>query len=514
MHKRNLLAISLLLLIMACQNNKPEKGNGNNEDYTSGDTTIVEVWWSSELLPGSPKWFTDPPAASEIKYKLDKQPNIRFRHNDNRKALNINIDPSQQFQSILGIGIALEGTTINAMRKNKTDEELSEIIKAFIDPQKGIGFNMFRLCIGLSDFSDGRSVSEHPQGFYSYQETPDEPFSIQRDIDYGKIAMIKKVQEVAEQLNPPEELTFFASAWSPPPWMKTSGALIKGTLKPGYEKQLAKYFRNFVEAYEDLGIPIHAITIQNEPNWEPDTYPGMRLSPQQEADIVRATYEEFHDNLNGKREINTKLWINDHNFEDWENANEVLTTLGAEDKKHYVDAVAFHNYIDGDSISYMSRLQKLHPSVNMQMTEHSEWGVTGMNNIQQYFLHGSQSYMYWVAMTTQVLNEHNQSPYADVVELSPTLMVEKEPKSPKYYTTPEYYLIGLFSKFIKPGAVRIGCDYGSTDKVTAIAFKGPNGKIICVLVNQTEEEQLLQLTYNEHTFTSNLPAKTAGTYRW
>ena len=510
MLNKNLLTLSLFLFILACQTNRPNKGYDNSKD----NTTVVEVWWSSELLPGSSKWYTDPPAPSEIKYKLDKQPNIRFRHDSKPMAFNINIDPSQQFQSILGIGMALEGTTINAMRRNKTDEEVSENIRAFIDPQKGIGLSMFRLGIGLSDFSDGRKVSDHPQGFYSYQDTPEVPFSIQRDIDYGKIAMIKKVQEVAEQLNPPEKLTFFASAWSPPPWMKTSSALIKGTLKPGYEKQLAKYFRNFIEAYEDLGIPIHAITIQNEPNYEPDAYPGMSLSPQQEGDIVRATYEEFHNNLNGKREINTKLWINDHNFENWGNANEVLNTLGSENKKHYVDAVAFHNYIGGDSISHMSRLQKLHPSINMQLTEHSEWGVSGMNNIQQYLLHGSQSYMYWVAMTTQVLDEHNQSPYADVNNLSPTLMVEKESNSPKFYTTPEYYLIGQFSKFIRPGAVRIGCEYGSINKVTAIAFKNPSGKIICVLVNQTDEEQLLQLTYNEHAFTCNLPAKTVGTYRW
>lgn len=486
--------------------------NSQISDNTSDDP--VQVWWSSELLPGSSQWYTHPPAESGIKHKLDIQPNIRFGHNDEKKAFNINIDPAKQFQSILGIGMALEGTTINAMRKNKTDEELSDVIKAFIDPKTGIGFNMFRLCIGLSDFSDGRSVSDHPQGFYTYQETPEEPFSIQKDIDYGKIAMIKKVQQVAEQLNPSQKLTFFASAWSPPPWMKTSDNLIKGTLKPGYEKQLATYFRNFVEAYEDLGIPIYAITIQNEPNFEPNAYPGMRLSPQQEADIVRATYEEFHSDLNGKSEIKTKLWINDHNFEDWNNANEVLTTLGAEGKKHYVDAVAFHNYIGGDSISHMSKLQNLHPSVDMQMTEHSEWGVAGMNEIQQYFIHGSQSYMYWVAMTTRVLDEHNQSPYNNIIELSPTLLIEKESDSPEYYATPEYYLIGQFSKFIRPGAVRIGCDYGSIDKVTAVAFKNPGGQIVCVLVNQTSEDQLVQLTYNRQTVTSNLPAKTVGSYLW
>ncbi len=479
------------------------------------DKSEIRVWWSSELLPGSEKWYTDPPAPEEIPHKLDRQENISWNDfRDGEDLTTIVVQPENTYQSILGIGMALEGTTLYAMRKNKTEEQLKEVIRAFIDPVAGIGLNLFRLPIGSCDFSDGRSVSDHPKGFYSYQDTPESEFSIQRDIELGKIDMIRRVQEVAASMNPARSLKFFATCWSPPPWMKTSEALIGGTLKPGYENRLARYFRQFVEAYEAEGIPIYALTMQNEPNFVPPAYPGMLLSPAQEKQIVEATYREFHENAEGKREIDTRLWINDHNFEDWENADTILAELAAEGKGHYVDAVAFHNYIAGDSVSHMSKLKSMYPETDMQLTEHSEWGTSGMFNIQQYFRHQSRSYMYWVAMTTRQLDEHNQSPYNNLKSLSPTLLIEKSSQGPEYYATPEYYLLGQFSRFIEAGALRVECDAGSEGGVTAVGFRNPDETLVVVLVNQTAIRQSFQIRCRDRAFVHALPPKTVGTYVW
>lgn len=474
----------------------------------------VQVWFSSELLPGSDKWFTSPPTPDEIKYKLDKQDNLTWIAKPKSKHFTIKIDPEIEYQSILGIGMALEATTLYAIKKNKTEEQLNETIKAFIDPESGLGFNLFRLSIGLSDFSDGRSVSSHPKGFYSYQDFPESKFSVQRDIDLGKIEMINRVQKVASELNPKRELKFFASCWSPPAWMKTSGKLIGGTLKKGYEEELALYFRRFIESYDSLGILIHAMTIQNEPNFTPRTYPGMKLSWKQEKRIVKALFNEFHKNLGNKPEINTKLWINDHNFKYWKNSDRLLNDLSKENKKHYVDAVAFHNYEANDSISKMSKLKQKHPDIDMQITEHSEWGVAGMNNILNYFRNDSRSYMYWVAMTTKKLDEHNQSPYNKIGELSPTLLIEKNSNSHEYYASPEYYLIGQFSKFIEPGAKRIECNYGSEKVVTAVSFKNPEGQIVCITINQTNVDQELHIEYQGKFIKTILPSKTLATFTW
>jgi O-glycosyl hydrolase len=327
----------------------------------------------------------------------------------------------------------------------------------------------------------------------------------------GIIDMLHLVQEVARELG--REIAFFASPWSPPPWMKTSGRLIGGTLKEGYAGELARYLRQFVEAYEAEGIPIAAITLQNEPNFTPGDYPGMRLTWEQERDLTVATYEELHDTSGGKTKTTTQLWINDHNFEHWTNADEVLSSLAEKGKKHYVNAVAFHNYSDSPA-SNASCLRERHPDTDIVFTEHSEWGTSGMFNIQEYFWNWSRSYVYWVTMTTRDLDERNQGPYNTLGALSPTLLIEDDPAGHRWYRTPEFYLLGQFSRFVQPGALRIGCDRGSPEAVTAVCFLNPDQTVVLVAVNQTEEEQRSCVLFQGRQVVTRLPSGSVGTLVW
>ena len=162
----------------------------------------------------------------------------------------------------------------------------------------------------------------------------------------------------------------------------------------------------------------------------------------------------------------------------------------------------------------MGLLHDRHPETDIQFTEHSEWGVAGMAAIQSYFLNWSRSYVYWVTMTTKQLDEHNQSPYNRIGELSPTLLIEREPGGPEWYVTPEYYLLGQFSKFIRAGARRIACPQGSPEKLTFVAFRNPEGSVVVVAVNQTAGSQPVTLQFREQTVSASIPAKTVATFVW
>lgn len=481
-----------------------------SEISASGDS--VHIWWSSELMPGSEVWYTNPPSADEITYKLSRQKPVDWKTTGENQPNTFNIDATTTYQSILGIGTSLEATSIYALLKNKGDSEVRTFIRNILDPVNGMGLNMFRITIGTSDFSDGRAFSKHPKGFYTYQEQPDIPFSIQPDIDLKIIKVLQMFIEEAKSIN--QEILFFASCWSPPAWMKTSDNLIGGTLKKGYEKQLAFYYRQFIEAYAAQGIPVHAITIQNEPNYLPRNYPGMLLSPQQERDIAIAVYDEFNSKSAGKKKINTRIWINDHNMDSWKNAKKVLDDLKAMGKPEIVDGVAFHNYEPNTSPESMSQLHELHPDKDIHLTEHSEWGVSGMYNIQEYFLNWSRSYMYWVPMTTIKTDEHNQGPYNTFSELSPPLFIERGVNSSDMYVTPEYYLLSQFSRFIRPGAVRLACNKGSVNSLTSLVFRNKDNIIVQVLVNQTNKEQPFETWLGNRCFKSSLPPKSVGSYEW
>jgi len=475
------------------------------------DMDQVSVWYSSELLPESQRWYSDPPPEDEIKFKLANQPSLKWLPKDTPNDITFNINPEKTFQSILGIGMSLESTSVYALWKNRNEAQVREMVRMFIDPDHGAGFNLFRICIGTSDFSDGRAISDHPQGYYSYQDKKEDVFSIKNDSTLKIIQTIQLIQEEAVKLNISEDITFFASMWSPPPWMKTSNSLIGGTLIEGYEPVLAKYFRCFIEEYKKCRIPIHAITIQNEPNFTPKTYPGMRLSPDQERKIVEAAYEEFSKK---DGEIHTSLWINDHNMNHWKNALKVLQELQKKSKLHYVNAVAFHNYNPMASPDNMSKLHEVFPMTDIQLTEHSEWGVKGMYNIQRYFVNWSRSYNYWVPMTTIRLDEHNQGPYNNINSLSPTLVIEKGDNAPDFYLTPEFYMIGQFSKFIRPGAVRIESTFGDVKGLTSIVFKNMDGTYVQVIVNQTSGEKTFSTVLSNRQFNGSVPSKSIGTFVW
>jgi O-glycosyl hydrolase len=396
--------------------------------------------------------------------------------------------------------------------KNKSEKQIRDLIRLILDPERGMGLNLFRVTIGTSDFSDGRKYSTHPKGFYTYQDKEDEPFSIQPDIDMGIIKVLQMFVEEASSLN--QGIKFFASEWSPPPWMKTSGNIIGGTLKAGYEKQLALYFRKFIEAYEAKGIPVYAITIQNEPNFTPDSYPGMKLSPEQEKGIALASFEEFGDTTAGKKHLDTRIWINDHNMNHWSNANKVLNDLEDAGKQKAVDGVAFHNYNPMASAANMSRLHERHPDKEIHLTEHSEWGASGMCTIQDYFLNWSRSYTYWVPMTTIKLDEHNQGPYNNISELSPTLFIERGTDTTHMDVTPEYYLLSQFSKFIRPGALRVDCNRGSEKAISAVVFRNRDNSMVQVLVNQTNAEQEFTTVVGSQCFKGVIAPGTVGTYVW
>ena len=55
-----------------------------------------------------------------------------------------------------------------------------------------------------------------------------------------------------------------------------------------------------------------------------------------------------------------------------------------------------------------------------------------------------------------------------------------------------YYYIGHFSRYIRRGAVRVATTRFS-DKVEAVAFRNPDGKLAAVLMNRTEEDIWMSL---------------------
>ena len=450
--------------------------------------STVQVYLSSESRtagyePKNGNWYTSPATGlAGTPYQLSRQADLATAAAGGTAT--ITVDTTQQFQTVLGVGSSLEESTIyNLSRMSAAGRDAA--LRALVDPVNGAGFDVARITLGTSDFTS--------HDFYTYDDGAADPtlsrFSIQRDIDYHIISTLQQ----ALAINP--NLKIFASAWSAPPWMKTSNAIIGGSLLSQYIPTLATYYGKAVRAYAAQGIPIYGLTLQNEPLFSPADYPGMLVSADQERQLAKAVRAELP---------TTKIWAFDHNFSEGVSyAAGVLTA----DARSSVDGIAFHDYA-GDP-SAMATVKATYPEKDVLMTERSVWGTAGADRIVQYFRNQATLYEGWVSMLDQ-----NRSPERWSGSPDPTMLVQSTSNPDTFWKLPDYNMIAQFSKYVQAGAKRVASGYGSTGTVTDVAFVNPDNSLVTVVVNQTAASQSFTLRAGARQFTATLPAKTTGTYVW
>ncbi|PYU09488.1 MAG: glycosyl hydrolase, partial [Acidobacteria bacterium] len=184
--------------------------------------------------------------------------------------LTITVNDAVRYQQIDGFGASLTDSSAWLLWNKLTEAQRKEALQMLFSPTKGIGLSILRQPMGASDFAlTEYSYDDLPPGQPFGASDPDlKRFSIEHDRAY-----ILPLLREALALNP--NLKVFASPWSSPGWMKTSGSMIQGALLPSAYPAFAKYFVQFVQQYEAAGVPIFAITMQNEPKYIPNDYPGM-----------------------------------------------------------------------------------------------------------------------------------------------------------------------------------------------------------------------------------------------
>jgi len=189
----------------------------------------------------------------------------------------IDVDTAITYQEIVGFRAAITDASAWLIQTKLSPAQRTALLQDLFGRTAGIGLSLTRLTIGASDFS---------RSHYSFDDVPageQDPTLARFSIEPNRADVLPVVKR-ALAINP--SLAVMASPWSAPAWMKTTGSLIKGTLRRDAYPAFAEYLRRYIQTYEGEGVPIFAITIQNEPHFEPDNYPGMRLTPAQRADFV------------------------------------------------------------------------------------------------------------------------------------------------------------------------------------------------------------------------------------
>jgi len=401
----------------------------------------------------------------------------------------IELDLDRPRQTILGLGASLEHATCENLFK-LSPQQREEVIEKLVDPEHGIGMNLMRVCIGTSDFAG--------EPYYTYNDLPDgetDPevsgFSIEKD----RRCVLPTIR-IALQKNP--QLLIFASPWSPPAWMKTSGKVGMGSVLPEYYPAYARYLLKFIQAYEAEGVPIYAITVQNEPQHTDPKYPTTRWNAEQQQEFIR----DHMGPLFRQHDVKTLIWCWDHN---WNNIEFPKAILSDPQAAQYVDGTAFHHY-EG-RVEAQSQLHEQFPDKPIYFTEGSVFRTRGAIRLTDILRHWSRSYNGWVIM----LDEHRQ-PNRGPHSASATCIELLDDGTVRYNF--DYYMMGQFMKFIQRDAVCMESTSPDLSSFRNVALINPDGQKILVVANSSKEPQSFAVKVGSRMFEAEIPPTSVATYLW
>jgi glucosylceramidase len=413
----------------------------------------------------------------------------------------VDVNENNKYQQMDGFGGAMTDASAWLMYTQMPEAQRKDAMSKLFSRTDGIGVSMLRVPMGASDLVNGPD--------YTYDDMPVgkvDPglanFSIAHDMAY----IVPALQD-AMKLEP--DLKIIANPWSPPAWMKTSDLLGSGTLLPQYYSAWAQYFVKFVQAYKAQGVPVWAVTMQNEPHYEPGSYPGMRLEAADEATLAK-TYLAPAFKAAG---LDTKILVWDHN---WDEPDYPLTILADPAAKAAVAGTAWHCY--AGNFFAQGAVHDAYPDMPMWETECSDFNTLGFaesfkNDMSDLTIgsirYWSKSVIKW-PMATNTTGGPNTGGCSTCIGF-----ITVDPSATAGYTfTSDYYAVGQVSKFVLPGAYRIASSGFLYHGFGTVAFKNPDGSKVLVAANPFNYPVSMVVHWGGRDFAYSVPAQSAATFTW
>lgn len=434
---------------------------------------------------------------------------VEFPEHDS--SVEINLKPEETFQSITGFGGSF--TEASAYLLNKLGaENRNKILEAYFG-ESGAKYSLTRTHINSCDFSLSN---------YSYAPVEGdsllENFSIEEDRD-DIIPMIKDAMAISK-----DGFKIISSPWTAPPWMKDNNNYVGGKLLPEYYDSWALFFSKYIDAYKAEGIDIWGLTVENEPLGNGNNWESMHYTPEEMTAFVQ-------NHLGPKLEADGKGHIkilgydqNREHLKEW-----VDEMYKNENTSKYYSGTAIHWYASTYDV-FPEELQYAHqkaPDKHLIQSEAcvdaevphwqddawywskeaTDWGWDWAPEEQKPW-HPKYVPVYryardiigclnnwvdgWVDWN-MVLDRQGGPNWFKNWCVAPVIV---DPEQDEVYFTPIYYTLAHFSKYIRPGATRIGIEH-TDENLLVTAAKNPDGSIAVVILNQQNEASNLTLSLDE-----------------
>jgi glucosylceramidase len=443
-----------------------------------------------------------------------------------KNVVNININPNEKFQTLTGFGGAF--TESSAYLLNRLSEgNRKKIMQAYFS-ENGANYSLTRTHINSCDFS----LKHYAYAMVDGDKNLDH-FSIDEDKKNNLIPMILEAKSISKN-----GFKIIASPWTAPPWMKDNKAWVGGKLLPEYNVTWALYFSKYIDEYKKEGINIWGLTVENEPHGNGNNWESMLFSPKEMTDFVQ---NYLGPKLEKDGKGNVKILGYDQNragLQEW-----VDEMYRDKNSSKYFSGTAIHWYESTydyfpDALQYAhnkapnkylietegcvdSEIPKWKDDKWYWEKEATDWGWDWASE-QDKHLHPKYAPVHryatdiigclnnwvdgWIDWN-MVLDKQGGPNWFKNWCIAPIIV---DPDKDEVYFTPLYYTMAHFSKFIRPNAVKIGCNIDNKE-LMATAVSNPDESIALVIFNPTEQIQTIKIHFNNQLKTISINANALQT---
>lgn len=428
-------------------------------------------------------------------------------------ATDVVLAPDRRKQEVLGFGAAFTDAACYTFNRLAPSARAA-LFHELYHPSE-MALNVGRACVGASDYS---TVA------YSYDEgaTPDPDlarFSIAHDRQWI-LPMLREVRAV----NP--DLFLLASPWSPPAWMKDNGSLLGGTIRRRYLGAYANYLTKFVQAYAAEGVPIGALTTQNELDTDQDG--GMPACTWPQEAEVQFVGQNLGPAL-ARAGVPAKIWLVDHNYNLWGRA---ISEFEDDAVRRYADGVAWHGYVGNPA--WMTRVHDAYPE------KHGYWTEGGPDITSPRY---ATDWAPWAGQFTDILRNWSRCiiawNYALDEKGKPNIgpfacggLVTVHSGTGEVTRSGMYWAYAHFSRHVRRGARVIESTGGTppggagtpppatgggarpTTDFGHVAFENPDGSRVLVLANVAARPRTTRVVLGGSAVEVALPAESVTTLGW
>lgn len=424
------------------------------------------------LLPFTAKAASESYLSTADKKQLLSTETRLWQQPQNTALPVLQLDTTRQFQQMDGFGYTLTGGSamhLMGLSAERRQQLLQELFSA-----KGLAVSYLRLSIGASDLDPAPfSYNDLPAG----EQDPElKQFSIKADEKY-LIPVLKQILAI----NP--KIKLLGSPWSPPAWMKSNNSTVGGELLEQHFGSYALYFVKYIQAMQQHGIELDAVTIQNEP-LHPGNNPSLLMHAWDQANFIKNHLGPAF----ARAKLATKVIIYDHNTDHVEYP---IAVLNDKEARAFIDGSAFHLY--NGSISELDKLKQAHPDKNIYFTEQwvgagSDFGGSLMWHTEHLIIgaprHWARNVLQWNLSSDAKLQPHTQGGCSMCLG---ALTIEGQQVQPNV----AYYIIAHASKIVPPGSVRIASE--STLDIHHVAYQRPDGRYALIIQNPAAETKAFNL---------------------